>query len=119
MPDILTRNMVREAISWDREENINRRPCDRKELHLESLIAAINSCGVCFKVWQKRNADGGASGTYDFTSLMGSDEKLLLKNLPEKLQGVIIVRKISDQKPMNCSNCDTSIKLYVNVAFSF
>ncbi|CAB4001860.1 Hypothetical predicted protein, partial [Paramuricea clavata] len=48
-----------------------------------------HSCGVSFKVWEKNNANGGASGTYDFTSLMGTDKKLLLKNLPEKLDGVV------------------------------
>ena len=40
-------------------------------------------------VWEKRNADGKGSATYDFTSLMGSDKKILLQHLPGKLEGVI------------------------------
>ena len=38
---------------------------------------------------EKKNADGGASGTYDFTSLMGTDKKLLLKGLAQKLDSVV------------------------------
>jgi hypothetical protein len=87
--DILTRYLVTAAINWDKEDNFNKRPCERTNMHLEALITAVNNCGVCFKVWEKQNADGGGSGTYDFTSLMGGDKKLLLKYLPEKLEGVI------------------------------
>ena len=86
--DVLTRNLVTAAINWDKKENHNKPPCERKNLHVESLLSALNSCGVCFNIWEKKNADGKRSGTYDFTSLMGSDKKLILKNLPEKLQGV-------------------------------
>ena len=32
--------------------------------------------------WEKLNADGRNSGIYDFTSLMGSDKKILLEMLP-------------------------------------
>ena len=38
---------------------------------------------------KKRSADGKASGQYDFTSLTGSDKKKLLKELPNKFDGVI------------------------------
>ena len=44
---------------------------------------------VCFSVWEKKKADGKGSGTFDLTSLMGSDKKLLLAHLPDKLEGVI------------------------------
>lgn len=77
------------AINWDKADNISKRPCERTTLHLDSLISAINDCGVCFQVWEKKDADGRRSGTFDFTSLMGNDKKLLLKNLPEKLYGVL------------------------------
>ncbi len=87
--DILTRNLVSAAIDWDRRDNHDKRPCDRDDKHVQALVSVFNSCGVCFKIWEKKDADGSGSGTYDFTSLMGSDKKLLLKNLPEKLEGVI------------------------------
>jgi hypothetical protein len=39
-------------------------------------------------VWEKPNADGRGSGVYDFTSLMGTDKKILLEKLPSKLHTV-------------------------------
>lgn len=85
----MTQNLVMAAVNWDKEDNFNKRPCEITPSHLNGLIAAINSCGVCFQVWEKKDANGRRSGTFDFTSLMGSDKKLLLKHLPEKLHGVI------------------------------
>lgn len=52
-------------------------------------MQAINSCGVCFSVWEKKNADGKGTATYDYTSVMGSDKKLLIERLPAKLKGVL------------------------------
>ena len=45
--------------------------------------------GYASVFWQKKNVDGKGSGTFDFTSLMGSEKKLLLEHLPDKLEGVI------------------------------
>ena len=87
--DILTRNLMTSAIAWDKRDNHNKRPCDRDDLHVQALISAINNCGVSFNIWEKKDADGSTSGIFDFTSLMGNDKKLLLKNLPGKLQDVI------------------------------
>lgn len=86
---VLTRNLITSAINWDKKDNLNKPPSKRASAHRDSLQAAITSCGVCFSIWEKKDADGSGSGSYDFTSLMGSDKKLLLRNLPEKLQGVI------------------------------
>ena len=44
---------------------------------------------MSFNVWEKKNADGKGSGVHDFTSLMGSDKKRLMRDLPSKLHGVI------------------------------
>ena len=85
----MTKNLVMAAVNWDKEDNFNKQPCEITHSHLNALIAAINSCGVCFQVWEKKDADGSRSGTFDFTSLMGSDKKLLLNHLPENLHGVI------------------------------
>mgnify|MGYP001795711650 CR=1 FL=1 len=97
----MTKNLVWHAIEWDKKDNLNKRPCERTNRHLEDLVKAIVSCGVTFNVWEKMDADGKASGLYDFTSLMGPDKKLLLKYLPAKLIGVI--------KP---DVCDTVIKIW-------
>ncbi|CAB3983391.1 Hypothetical predicted protein [Paramuricea clavata] len=87
--DKLTTNLVMEMQDWDREDNLNKRPIDRTNMHMDSLIKAINSCGVSFNVWQKMDGNGRESGLLDFTSLMGSDKKLLLQKLPSKLENVV------------------------------
>ena len=46
----------------------------------------INSLGITFSVWEKSNADGKGSGTYDWTSLIDSDKKKLLHLLPTQLE---------------------------------
>ena len=49
----------------------------------------IRSCGVSFDVWEQKNADGKASGRYDWTSLLGSDKKFPLADLPRKLPNIL------------------------------
>ena len=44
---------------------------------------------MSFNVWEKKNADGKGSGVHDFTSLMGSDKKRRMRDLPSRLPGVI------------------------------
>lgn len=61
----------------------------RSDKYLKAIAKAMRDCGVSFNVWEKLNGDGKWSGINDFTSLVGSDKKLLLKKLPENLQGVI------------------------------
>lgn len=55
----------------------------------KTLIRLIRSCGVCFDVWEQRNADGKASGEHDWTSLLGNDKKILLADLPSKLHSIL------------------------------
>ena len=69
----------------DKAENLRKAPCDQKQLHLENLMQVFCSCGVTFSVWEKKDA----SGWYDFTSLMGTDKKILLAKLPQKFGGII------------------------------
>ena len=81
--------MVHDAVDMDRKENLSKRPMERANKHLENLLAAIKSCGISFNVWEKLDAAGGSSGRQDFTSLMGSDKKVLLSELPSKLDNVL------------------------------
>ena len=84
--DILIDNIVQDAMQWDDKETWI---TGKKKVHLDKLIQAVNSCCVSFSVWEKRNADGKGSGTWEWTSLMGDDRKTLLKNLPNKLEYLI------------------------------
>ncbi len=67
-PDVLLNNLVLGAISQDAKDNFNKPPKDRITSHTDALLHAIRSCGVSFSIWEKTNADGSGSGTYDFTS---------------------------------------------------
>lgn len=87
--DKLTKNLVLEALEWDKKENLDKPPSQKSDKHLQDIEKAIASCGVSFNVWEKQDANGKGSGLYDFTSLMGSDKKMVLKSLPQKLKGVI------------------------------
>ena len=53
--------------------------------------------GVSFNIWEKVNADGRGSGSYDFTSLLGNDRKKLLKELPGKLSSEVIHANTSEK----------------------
>ena len=84
-----TKHLITEALQSDKKENLNRAPCNRNTNHLDRIVHAICSSGISFGVWKKQNANGKASGMYDFTSLMRSDKKILLEKLPSKLEGII------------------------------
>ena len=83
--DVLINNLVIAVVEWDKKENLNKRKADQKDSHIKTLQSTIRSCGVSFDIWEKTNADGKSSGQYDFTSLLGSDKKTPLTDLPQKL----------------------------------
>ena len=83
--DVLTRNIMDEMIEWDDEDAHKNKVKNPAPIgnHLQQAITAVRECGISFHVWEKKNADGKGSGTYDWTSLMGNEKKKLLKLLPE------------------------------------
>ena len=105
--DILIGNIVQDAMQWFEKDTWI---TGKKKVHLDKLIQAINSCGVSFSVWEKRNADGKGSGTCEWTSLMGDDRKTLLKNLPTKLEPLIqqnTVKTVVELRKVNFEvNCN-------------
>lgn len=46
-------------------------------MHGDKPQIKIRSCGIGFEIWEKTNADGKGSATFDLTSLLGNDKKLL------------------------------------------
>lgn len=86
--DILLENLIEDAMQWDDKESSlsgGKKNLAEKSRHVKNLVKSINSCGVTFHLWEKKNADGKGSGTWDWTSLMGDDRKKLLRELPLKL----------------------------------
>lgn len=71
--DRLIENLINGAVAHDHVSNVLEGPM------LQSLIKAINSCGVIFNVYTP------TKNKREFTSLTGTDRKKLLKNLPSKL----------------------------------
>ncbi len=48
--DVLTKNLVTAAIAWDKEDNFNKRPCDRTNMHLSHLLklsTAVECVSMC------------------------------------------------------------------------
>ena len=94
--DVLLNNLLEDVLQWDKKDDSNKKRGEKKGVHRERLQAAgcrlqaaIRSCGVSFDIWEKTNADGKGSGTYDFTSLLGNDKKQLLRELPGKILSVV------------------------------
>ena len=84
--DRLTENIIIEVMERDRKSDFLKKRGEEKGVYLKRLIAVINSLGITFSVWEKNNADGKGSGTYEWTSLIGSDKKKLLHLLPTQLE---------------------------------
>jgi len=84
--DILMKNLINECLNCDKDDDLNRKKGEPQGLHLRKLIQVFWSCGVSFDVWELRNADGKASGKYDWTSLLGTDKKIILEELPDKMK---------------------------------
>ncbi|CAB3995715.1 Hypothetical predicted protein, partial [Paramuricea clavata] len=67
----------------DKKDFLNKKG-EPKGVNLRKITQLINSGGVTFSVWEKRN-DGKGIGKLDWTPLMGAEKKLL-NTLPDKLQ---------------------------------
>lgn len=87
--DVLINNLLEDVLEWDKKDDLGKKKSQKRGVHLEEFIKTVRSCGVSFDVWEKQNADGRGSGTFDFTSFLGNDKKKLMAELPDKLQGKI------------------------------
>lgn len=82
--DVLTTALVEDSRSLEFE--LNRRINLKADGPLYQLVQAINSCGVAFQIWEKKEC----KNKYDWTSLTGSMRKLVLDQLPERLNKFMI-----------------------------
>ncbi len=96
--DVLINNLIEDVLEWDKKEDLGKKKSDdSRSVHLRNFINTVRSCGVSFHVWEKTNADGKGSGSYDFTSLLGNDRKKLLQELPPKLTSEVIHENTSER----------------------
>ena len=54
--------LIEDVLEWDKTEDISKKRCEERGIHLQNLINTIKSCGVSFNIWQKTNADGKGVG---------------------------------------------------------
>ncbi|PFX15033.1 hypothetical protein AWC38_SpisGene20771 [Stylophora pistillata] len=80
--DLLLENLMTEVMERDSNGDLRKGRGEKKGVYLESLVEAINNIGIPFSIWEKKNADGKGSGSYDWTSLIGSDKEKLMDFLP-------------------------------------
>lgn len=80
--DRLLQNVIDEAMEFDAVDDFTKPRGQPKGLHLLTLIKSINDLGISFSIWNKRNADGSESNIIEFTSLLGTQKKKLLKAFP-------------------------------------
>lgn len=102
--DVLVGNLIEDAMEWDDREDFSKKRGEPKGCHLSHLTQVINSCGITFSVWEKKDGDGKGMGKMDWTSLMGDERKKLLKNLPAKLE--------SSQDSIHRDTAQTVIKIW-------
>ena len=87
--DKLLQNVIDEVLERDAVEDSSKTRGQKKGINLSKLVKAINSLGISFSIWNKKNADGSESQVKEFTSLLGSQKKKLLNGLPSKLGEVL------------------------------
>ena len=84
--DRLTENIISEVMERDSQADISKARGEKKGVYLDTLVNTIKGIGISFSIWEKKNADGKGSGSYDWTSLIGSDKKKLMELLPAQLE---------------------------------
>jgi hypothetical protein len=100
--DVLIKNLILDVKEWDLREDPKKKRGEPKTVHKDKLVQTIRSCGVTFDIWEKTDGNGKSIGEYDFTSLLGSDKKKILNELPEKLTGEVI----------HLNTCDKVVKIW-------
>ena len=70
----------------DSQADISKARGEKKGVYLDTLVNTIKGIGISFSIWEKKNADGKGSGSYDWTSLIDSDKKKLMELLPAQLE---------------------------------
>ena len=82
--DKLLQNVIDEVLERDAVDDFSKPRGQPKGIHLSNLVKTINSLGISFSIWNKRDADGKETQIKEFTSLLGSQKKKLLQGFPLK-----------------------------------
>ncbi|XP_068757380.1 uncharacterized protein [Montipora capricornis] len=104
--DVLLSNLLEDAMELDDKDDYTKKRGEPKGIHLRKLTQLINSCGITFSVWEKKDGDGKGMGKMDWTSLMGDEKKKLLRMLPIKLT--------ESNDAIHSDSKDTVVKLWMD-----
>ena len=63
--DRMTENLITEVMEKDSKKDFNKAQGEEKGENIRILIKTINELGITFSLWEKKNADGKASQTYN------------------------------------------------------
>ena len=88
-------------IALDIKENFKKK-VQKRWGHLRKLQSTIRSCGVSFDIWEKKRR-WSRIRQYDFTTILGSDKKKRLAELPDKLVDWLMP-----------DTCDTVVQIWNN-----
>ena len=70
--DVFLSNLIEDAMEWDDKSDFLKKKGEPKGAHLQTLIAIINSCGVTFTIWEKKDANSKGLLLLLLSSLLGS-----------------------------------------------
>ena len=65
LTDVLLSNLLEDAMELDDKDDYTKKRGEPKGIHLRKLTQLINSCGVTFRVWKKKDGDGKGMGKMD------------------------------------------------------
>ena len=80
--DRLLQNLIDEVLERDDTADFTKSKDQEKGVFISKLVKTINDLGISFAIWNKKNADDSQSQEKHFTSLLGSQKKKLLNELP-------------------------------------
>ena len=89
--DRMLQNVVDEILEKDAIEDFNKPKGQPKGVLLKKFVDDVNSLGVTFFVWYKKNEDGSRSNVLEYTSLVGAQKKLLLMKHPSMFETTYIL----------------------------
>lgn len=88
------KNLVNECLDWDHEHDLDKKGGSRG-LTPQKRYSGVQILWRFFWCVGTKNADGKASGKYDWPNLLGSDKTILLADLLSKLHNTLLPQTVS------------------------
>ena len=87
---VLVKNLVHEMVLADKQAHHTTGSTSTTRSPLRLLESKIGTeCKVTFRIWEARDESGKPSGKYEWTSVMGTDLKKILRILPSSFSDLL------------------------------